>query len=163
MQSWRLCREDQTALCSASDAANIAHTWSLCSEDQSARHAPAAIKIFSKVPRGSAAPAPAPAPPIGSGVTRSQGKASAKAVTGSAATGHPYTYNKAIDSPQWDHWNRAMEEECTSILFNNTFSALNSREARQLRVQPIGSKWVYKKNLHPDGSTRYYAQLVIKR
>jgi len=55
-----------------------------------------------------------------------------------------------------------MEEESTSILLNNTFSALNSREARQLQVKPIGSKWVYKTKHNPDGSTRYKARLVIK-
>jgi hypothetical protein len=56
-----------------------------------------------------------------------------------------------------------MEEESTSILLNNTFSALNSREARQLQVKPIGSKWVYKTKHNPDGSTRYKARLAIKR
>jgi hypothetical protein len=55
-----------------------------------------------------------------------------------------------------------MEDESTSILLNNTFSALNSREARQLQVKPIGSKWVYKTKHNPDGSTRYKARLVIK-
>jgi hypothetical protein len=55
-----------------------------------------------------------------------------------------------------------MEEESTSILLNNTFSALNSQESQQLRVKLIGSKWVYKTKHNPDGSTRYKAQLVIK-
>jgi hypothetical protein len=55
-----------------------------------------------------------------------------------------------------------MEEESTSILLNNTFSALNSREAWQLQVKPIGSKWVYKTKRNPDGSTLYKARLVIK-
>jgi len=55
-----------------------------------------------------------------------------------------------------------MEEECTSILLNNTFSALNSREARQLRVKPIGSKWGYQTKHNPDRSTQYKAWLVIK-
>jgi len=55
-----------------------------------------------------------------------------------------------------------MEEESTSILLNNTFSALNSREARQLQVKPIGSKWVYKTKHNPDGSTRYKTRLVTK-
>jgi hypothetical protein len=45
-----------------------------------------------------------------------------------------------MESPQRDHWKRAMEEESTSILLNNTFSALNSREARQLQVKP---DWLY--------------------
>jgi len=55
-----------------------------------------------------------------------------------------------------------MEEESTSILLNNTFSALNSWEVWQLQVKPIGSKWVYKTKHNPDGSTRYEAPLVIK-
>jgi len=55
-----------------------------------------------------------------------------------------------------------MEEESTSILLNNTFSALKSWEARQLQVKPIGSKWVYKTKHNRDGSTLYNARLVIK-
>jgi len=55
-----------------------------------------------------------------------------------------------------------MEEERTSILLNNTFSALNSREAWQLKVRPIGSKWVYKTKHNPAGSIWYKARLVIK-
>ena len=46
-----------------------------------------------------------------------------------------------------------MEEESPSILLNNTFSALNSWEARQLQVKLIGSKWVYETKHNPDGST----------
>jgi hypothetical protein len=97
---------------------------------------------------------------IGSRVTRSEGKASAEALT--VSTEDPYTYAEAKQSPQRDHWKRAMEEESTSILLNNTFSALNSREARQLGVKPICSEWVYKTKHNPDGSTRYKARLVIK-
>jgi len=55
-----------------------------------------------------------------------------------------------------------MEEESTSILLNNTFSALNFREAQQLQVKPIGSKWVYKTKHNPDGSAQDKAHLVIK-
>jgi len=55
-----------------------------------------------------------------------------------------------------------MKEESTSILLNNTFSALNSWEAHQVQVKPIGSKWVYKTKHNTDGSTRYKARLVIK-
>jgi len=67
-----------------------------------------------------------------------------------------------MESPQQYHWKQALEEESTSILINNTFSALNSSEAQQLRVKPIGSKWVYKTEHNPDWSTRYRARLVIK-
>jgi len=59
-------------------------------------------------------------------------------------------------------WNRSREEECTSILLNNTFTTVNSREARQLRVTPIGSKWDYKTKHNPDGTIQYKARLAIK-
>jgi hypothetical protein len=66
-----------------------------------------------------------------------------------------------MESPQRTHWKIAMEEESTSILLNNTFSALNSPEAWQLQVKLIASKWVYKTKYNTDGSTWYKAQLVI--
>jgi hypothetical protein len=59
-----------------------------------------------------------------------------------------------MESPQRDHWGGAMEEDSTSILLNNTFSALNSREAQQLQVQPISSKYVSKTKHNPDDSTQ---------
>jgi len=67
-----------------------------------------------------------------------------------------------MESPQQDHWKRVMEEESTSIELNNTFSAVNSQEAQQLRVKPMGSKWVYKTKHNPDGSTWYKVWVVIK-
>jgi hypothetical protein len=54
-----------------------------------------------------------------------------------------------------------MEEECRLILLNITFTTVNSREARQLRVKPIGSKWVCKGKHNPDGTIRYKAHLVV--
>jgi len=152
--SWHLHRENQTAQHSAANAENIAHSRRLRREDQTARCWAAAIKKSSQVPTA------APAPMIGSRVTRSQGKAFTEALTASAED--PYTFAEAMESPQRDHWKRPMEEVRTSILRNNTFSALNSREARQLWVKPIGSKWVYKTKHNPDRSTRYKARLVIK-
>jgi len=154
--SWRLCREDQTAQRLVADAENIAHSWRLRREDQTAERLAAAIMKSSQVPPAS----PAPAPPIASRVTRSRGKASAEGFR--ASIEDPFTYMEAMESPQRDHWKRAMEEESTSILLNYTFSALNSGEARQQQVKPIGSKWVYKTKYIPNGSTWYKAQLVIE-
>jgi len=148
--SRRLRQEDQTAPSSAADAENITHSRRLHREDQTARRSAAAIKKSSQVPQTAPVPVPAPAPPIGSRITRSHGKASAEALTASAAD--PFTYAEAMESPQRDHWKRTMEEESSLIVLNNTFSALNSREARQLKVRPIGSKWVYKTKHNPDRS-----------
>jgi len=140
------------------EEADNAHSWRLCHADLTARRSAVARKKSSQVPPAS----PAPVPPIGSLVTRSQGKASAEALMASADTGDPFTYAEAMESPQPDHWKRAMEEESTSILLNNTFAALNSREAQQLQVKPIGPKWVYKTKHNPDGSTQYKGRLIIK-
>jgi len=80
-----------------------------------------------------------PQPPLMNHVTRSQVKIStnalivmAKALTSTSINSDPFTYAETIDSPQRDHWKRAMDEECTLILLNNTFTTINSREAWQL-------------------------------
>ena len=105
-------------------------------------------------------------PPHTNRITRGQVKVSenaliimAKALASTSSD--PFTYAEAMDSPQHDHRKRAMEDECTSILLNNPFTTVNSREARQLRVKPIGSKWVYKTKHNPDGTIRYKACLVV--
>jgi hypothetical protein len=148
--SRRLHQEDQTAQHSVGDAENIAFSRRIRREDQSVQHSTAAIKIAS------------PAPPIASRVTRSQGKSSAESPMASQVTGDPFTYVEAMECPQRNQWKRAMEEESPLILLNNTFSALNSREERQLQVKPVGSKWIYKNKHNPDGSTQYKAWIVIK-
>jgi len=101
--SRRLRREDQTAQRSAANAENIPHSWHHSREDQTARRSAAAIKKSSQVPRAAPdpAPVPAPAPPIGSRVTRSQGKVFAEALTASATD--PFTNAEAIEIPQRDH------------------------------------------------------------
>jgi hypothetical protein len=86
-------------------------------------------------------------PPCTNRITRSQVTIAAHALiimvmSLASTTSDPFTYPEAMDSPQHEHWNGAMEEECTSIQLNNTFTTVNSREARQLRVKLIGYKWV---------------------
>jgi hypothetical protein len=159
-----LHQEGQSAQRLATDAENIALCRRLRREDQTVRRTAAALKILGQVPPVSPASAlaPGPAPPIGSRVTKSQGKDSAEVLTASEATGDPYTYVDAKESPQRDHWNRAMDRSSTSILLNNTFSTLNSREAWQLQVKPIGTLWVYMTKHNADGSTWYKAWLSIK-
>jgi len=90
--SLRLRRENQPARRSAANAENIAHCRSFSREDQTPQRSAAAIRKSSQIP-----PA-VPAPTIWSGVTRSQCKASAEALT--AAAEDPYSYVEAMDSPQ---------------------------------------------------------------
>jgi hypothetical protein len=84
-------------------------------------------------------------PPTTRRVTRSQGKASAEALMASALAsttinGDPSTYAEAMAGPLRDHWKRAIDEESASILLNNTFTTVNSKEAKQLLVKPVGSR-----------------------
>jgi hypothetical protein len=85
----------------------------------------------------------------------------AKALALASINSDPFRYPEAMDSPQRDHWKQALKEECTLILLNNTFTTINSREARQLRVKPIGSKRVYKTKHNPGGTIRYKARREI--
>jgi hypothetical protein len=69
---------------------------------------------------------------------------------------------EAFKSSQHNHWNRALETDCTSILLITIFSILNSWETQQLQAKLIRSKWVYKTQHNLGGSTQYKEQLVIK-
>ena len=51
--------------------------------------------------------------------------------------------------PQHDDWKRGMKRECILIVLNNTVTSIKVREARQLRVKPIETKWVWKKKQNP--------------
>jgi hypothetical protein len=45
---------------------------------------------------------------------------------------------------------------------SNTFTTVNCKEAKQLLVKPVGSRWVFTTKCNPDGSTPHKAHLVIK-
>jgi len=86
----------------------------------------------------------------------------AKPLASTSINSNLLVYAEAIDSVPHEHWKRAMKEECTSIVLNNTFAIVNSREGRQLRVKQIGTKWVFKTKHHPDSTIRYTAHQVIQ-
>jgi len=136
---------------------HIEHSGRLRRENHTARRKAAAMTKKST----------GPPPSTTRRVTRSQAKASAEALMASALAsttinGDPSTYAEAMAGPLRDHWKRAIDEESASILLNNTFTTVNSKEAKQLLVKPVGSRWVFKTKRNPDGSTRYKAHLVIK-
>jgi hypothetical protein len=86
----------------------------------------------------------------------------AKALAATSINYDQFSYAEAMNSPQHEHCKQAMEEECISSVMNKTFTTVNSREARQLRVKPIGSNWIYKRKHNPDGTLQYKAHIVIK-
>jgi hypothetical protein len=69
------------------------------------------------------------------------------------------TIEEAYSSPDADFWNEAIRSEMDSIMFNATWEVVE----RPYGCKPIMSKWVFKKNLRPDGTIEMYkARLVIE-
>jgi hypothetical protein len=83
------------------------------------------------------------------------------ALVSTTINGDPLTYAEAKAGPLRDHWKLAIDDESTSILLNNTFTTVNYKEAKQLLVKLVGSRWVFKNKRNPNGSTRYKERLVI--
>jgi hypothetical protein len=83
----------------------------------------------------------------------------------------PRTYNAALRSPQAREWKEAMRQEWQALVENHTFDIVQGTKsgntvdesmADTAIEEPIGCKWVYRRKINPDGSTRYKARLVIK-
>jgi hypothetical protein len=71
----------------------------------------------------------------------------------------PSTIEEAYSSPDVDFWKEAIRSEMDSIISNGTWEVIE----RPYGCKPIGSKWVFKKKLRPNGTIeRYKARLVIK-
>ena len=80
----------------------------------------------------------------------------------------PLTYKAALQSPQARQWKEAMRQEWQALVENHTFDIVAKGSTAQKPIadipveEPIGCKWIYKRKVNPDGSTRYKARLVIK-
>jgi len=80
----------------------------------------------------------------------------------------PLTYKAALQSPQARQWKEAMRQEWQALVENYTFDIVAKGSTAQTPIadipveEPIGCKWIYKRKVNPDGSTRYKARLVIK-
>jgi hypothetical protein len=71
----------------------------------------------------------------------------------------PQSLREAMASPFSHEWGLAIEEELTALEKNNTWNTVTTPPADK---KPIGNKWVFKRKLNPDNSTRYKARLVAK-
>ncbi|MCO5580381.1 hypothetical protein L7F22_034248 [Adiantum nelumboides] len=80
-------------------------------------------------------------------------------VVDTSEDGDPVSVEAALSGPCADLWRQAMESELSSLQSNNTWSLVPLPHGRQ----PISSKWVLRRKLHPDGSVaRYKARLVAR-
>ncbi|KAK1633200.1 hypothetical protein QYE76_007515, partial [Lolium multiflorum] len=71
----------------------------------------------------------------------------------------PTSISEAYASLDADYWKEAVRSEMDSILANGTWEITD----RPYGCKPVGCKWVFKKNLRPDGTIeKYKARLVAK-
>jgi len=75
----------------------------------------------------------------------------------------PLTYRAALRSPQARQWKEPMHQEWQALVENDTFDIVKKGNVVQTPItdrieeEPIGYKWIYKRKINPDGSTRYKA------
>ena len=79
------------------------------------------------------------------------------------------TYKTTLRSPQASEWKEAMRQEWQALVENHTFdivskgnNTMHKAMANTAVEELIGCKWIYKRKINPDGSTRYKARLAIK-
>ena len=70
----------------------------------------------------------------------------------------PKTYNDAITSPESQQWQKAMEEEISSLIDNNTYDLTPLPEGRTV----VGGRWVYAVKLGPNDEEKFKARYVAK-
>jgi transposase InsO family protein len=73
----------------------------------------------------------------------------------------PISYREALGRSDSADWKSALRSEYKSLIDNHTWDVVpeNAIPAGQ---HAIGSKWVFKLKINPDGTTRHKARLVIK-
>ncbi|KAI3815113.1 hypothetical protein L1987_14769 [Smallanthus sonchifolius] len=71
----------------------------------------------------------------------------------------PKTFTEAISSRDAPLWKEAINDVMDSIIGNGTWELADLPKGKK----PIGSKWIFKRKYHPDGSiSSYKARLVAK-
>ena len=70
----------------------------------------------------------------------------------------PNSYKQAIKSPEWEHWQRAMDEEIASLRCNNTYTLVTKPHLCDI----VGGRWVYSVKQSPDNNLRFKARYVAK-
>ena len=75
--------------------------------------------------------------------------------------GEPTSYREALSQNVSEMWKAAMRDEFASLVTNKTWSYARVNEVpKDMKI--IGCRWVFRKKINPDHSTRYKARLVIK-
>ena len=70
----------------------------------------------------------------------------------------PTSYREAIGGPEQVEWQKAIDNEYSSLQKNNTWKLVKLPP----KCKAIACKWIFKKKTNADDTTRYKARLVIK-
>ncbi|KAI3655174.1 hypothetical protein MP638_000291, partial [Amoeboaphelidium occidentale] len=71
----------------------------------------------------------------------------------------PMTIQEALNSPNKEQWQNAIDSEMNSLISNGTWTITDLPEGRKA----IDNKWVFKIKYKSDGSIdKYKARLVVK-
>ena len=70
----------------------------------------------------------------------------------------PNNYKEAINSPEKDHWIKAMAEQIASLLANDTYELVELPPG----VKPVGGRWTYRIKQDPDMTIEYKARWVAQ-
>ena len=70
----------------------------------------------------------------------------------------PVSYAQALASPDAASWERAMDDEFSSLKKNETFSVVKLPAGKK----PLSTRWVYRIKEQEDGARKFKARLVIR-
>ena len=71
----------------------------------------------------------------------------------------PQTFKAVMSSSESTYWKEVVNNEIESILSNHTWELTDLSPGNK----PLGSKWIYKSKMKPDGTIdKYKARLVVK-
>ena len=70
----------------------------------------------------------------------------------------PLSVKEALESPQRNEWQEAIERESKSLQKNNTWEIVPKPE----NITLLGTKWVFKTKSTDTGETKYKARLVVQ-
>src|SRR3954447_1974360 len=70
----------------------------------------------------------------------------------------PSSYSEALEGSERDHWQKAINEEYTSLQKNNTWVLTQLSPGHKA----ITCKWVFQLKINADSTKQYKAQLVIQ-
>nr|KAJ0193166.1 hypothetical protein LSAT_V11C800430830 [Lactuca sativa] len=71
----------------------------------------------------------------------------------------PKTFTESMTSRDAPLWKEAINDEMGSIMCNGTWDLIDLPKGKR----PIGSKWIFKRKYHPDGSTTAYKERLVAK